>query len=195
MGFREQSQGLENSWVQTADSPSPPPSGPRGTCTEAGILPIAPHPAPRHTTAAGRILFLHWPLSLALQQSSCSKLIEFSAWEGPGVKGGKSWLRGPLPPQHPEEGTINKGQTDKPCCPLTSQNWGALLHTAEPPAALNPLPDSNWESESPGLRQTLLAVNDGGWGTQGNGSAVLLEFLGPKHARGAPNWSQRPHRL
>ena len=24
------------------------------------------------------------PLSLALQQSSCSKLIEFSAWEGPG---------------------------------------------------------------------------------------------------------------
>lgn len=85
---------------------------------------------------------------------------------------------------------MNKGQTDKPCCPLTSQNWGALLHTAKPPAALNPLPDSYWEPEGPGLRQTLLAVNDGGWGTQGNRSAVLLEFLGPKHARGAPNWSQ-----
>lgn len=45
------------------------------------------------------------PLSLALQQSSCSKLIEFSAWEGPGelrrVGAGKELVnRSGLPP-HP----------------------------------------------------------------------------------------------
>lgn len=47
---------------------------------EQALCPSAPSPA--HTPAARRSPTL--PLSLALQQSSCSKLIEFSAWEGPG---------------------------------------------------------------------------------------------------------------
>lgn len=65
----------------------------------------APHPAPQHTAAARRSPFFP-PLSLALQQSSCSKLIEFSAWEGPGELRagwglGRSLLTGPALPRRP----------------------------------------------------------------------------------------------
>lgn len=53
-----------------------------------------PPPQPPHSTytsrRAGPLSLL--PLSLALQQSSCSKLIEFSAWEGPGeLRRGGGW--------------------------------------------------------------------------------------------------------
>lgn len=101
--------------------------GPR---KQAVCLP-APHPAPQHTAAARRAPFFSTP-SRALQGSSCSKLIEFSAWEGPGEWRagwglGRSLLTGPALPRRPTGSSPrgggwvagpwwpgNNGQTDRP---------------------------------------------------------------------------------
>lgn len=64
------------------------------TDTSRSFASHVPPPQPPHSTytsrRAGPLSLL--PLSLALQQSSCSKLIEFSAWEGPGeLRRGGGW--------------------------------------------------------------------------------------------------------
>lgn len=89
----------------------------------ASPVSLACTPAARRTPAPS------WPLSLALQQSSCSKLIEFSAWEGPGeVRRGGGWeeacervgpplptlaLPSPLSQPLPSAVARNNGQTDR----------------------------------------------------------------------------------
>lgn len=129
-------------FVQGAD-------GPR---KQAMCLP-APHPAPQHTAAA-RAPLSSPPLSLALQQSSCSKLIEFSAWEGSGELRagwglGRSLLTGPALPRRPPApppcggGWVarpwwpwNNGQTDRTRPSLWPQpEWAGRrpgLHSVNP---------------------------------------------------------------
>lgn len=76
------------------------------------------------------------PLSPALQQSSCSKLIEFSAWEGPGelrrVGAGKELVnRSGLPP-YPGSPPLRWGRVVRPWWP---GNNGQTDRTHPPPRA------------------------------------------------------------
>lgn len=82
------------------------------------------------------------PLSLALQQSSCSKLIEFSAWEGPGeVRRGGGWEEACSQvwpsPSHPCSYT--RPPTPLPSPPLRAAgNNGQAERTRQPPPWAQP---------------------------------------------------------
>lgn len=116
---------------QAAGFPSPPPASPRRT----------PQPPRRPPSLIA--------LSPALQQSSCSKLIEFSAWEGPGevrgVGAGRKLVNrsgpprpapaptSPLPQPLPSALAGNNGQTGH--SPHPGQSLACAL---VPPASHDP---------------------------------------------------------